>query len=260
MKRNLNSASGKFKKTALVAAASLLMLSVSGCKDDSAQVDYSADIDSKKPKVSTTPVIKNESVGQIESDININKTEVKSDKEIDISTEKNPFETQEKSDHSSIEKDNNTQVSSGEITTELRNIYVVDGDTIYGENKDGNQVKIRMTGIDAPESDQLLGDVSKLSLQDCVDQTSDIKVVVQANNQTDKYGRTLGKVMAGDTDCNLWQVGSGMAWFYSMYSSQLGKGDAKLYEKAEKSAKEMRAGIWMEDMIPAWEYRKNKGS
>lgn len=259
-----------FKKTALIGALSFFILGLSGCNEDAANDKYVEDA------VETTPKsIEKTEVNTIENPVEVveenQKTElVKPTKSVEENFNPEQNYTNQETNETATGVDRKTNNSlvpdakksdvsiekNGEIITALRNIYVVDGDTLYGENKMGEQMKIRLTGIDAPERDQMLGDVSKLSLKDCVDQSPDIRVIVQAKNETDKYERALGKVMAGDVDCNLWQVGSGMAWFYRQYSSQLGAGDAAKYEAAEKAAKGMNAGIWMEDMQPAWEYRK----
>lgn len=259
-----------FKKTALIGALSFFLLGLSGCNEDAPNDNYVEE--AAEP---TSKLIEKTEVAAIEKPVveveeNQKKAVVKPTKNVEEKpvfeqnyTNQGTNETGEgidrKTNNSLVPDAKKSEVSTevnGEIITELRNIYVVDGDTLYGENKMGEQMKVRLTGIDAPERDQMLGDVSKLSLQDCVDQSSDIKVIVQSENETDRYERSLGKVMAGNVDCNLWQVGSGMAWFYRQYSSQLGAGDAVKYEAAEKEAKGMNAGIWMEDMQPAWEYRK----
>ena len=43
----------------------------------------------------------------------------------------------------------------------------------------------------------------------------DVSVEVET---TDKYGRTVGKVMVNSTDANLEQVKSGNAWVYKKYA------------------------------------------
>lgn len=243
-----------FKRSLIFSAVSLITLSLAGCGEEDRIPTNTTQ--SKVTSLSATTDKDFVGVGNTDTakDV-IEKTPI-----TDIESNKNLESLAIKTVENYDKKPKVSKSEVGEIETKLRNIYVVDGDTIYGENQDGEQIKIRMTGIDAPESDQLLGDVSKLSLQDCVDQSSDIKVVVQTSNSTDKYGRTLGKVMVGDTDCNLWQVGSGMAWFYKQYANQLGGNDAALYEQGEVEAKEMKAGIWMEDIEPAWEYRQKNNA
>ena len=255
-----NTKSEFFKKTAFSVSFLALCISLTGCKNESVDHSYSSEDVSNISQKNSTPTIKNSEEIQIESDEKI--IENTSEK-----LEKNPFSQEElaKSElKSGINKEeivvpnnaDNAEATEKTISINLSNIYVVDGDTVYGDNDKGTKVKVRMTGIDAPEITQLLGDVSKLSLQECLDQSSDIKIIVQSDNQTDKYGRTLGKVLAGNIDCNLAQVGSGMAWFYAQYADQLGGNDAVLYKQAELDAKEMRAGIWMEDMQTPWEYRR----
>lgn len=260
MENNAKSKKSILQKTVLATSLVALLVSLPACKDSSIEQDYNTKDISVIPQKNTVSTVNNLEETQLKSKENIIKN---------VAEEPliNPFSKEEilgSEPQSTVDEialtepsdRNNSESINGIISINLSNVYVVDGDTIYGDDNKGSRVKVRMTGIDAPESTQLLGDVSKLSLQDCVDQSSDIKVIVQADNQTDMYERTLGKVVAGSSDCNLWQVGSGMAWFYSKYANQLGGNDAALYEKAEQDAKEMRAGIWMEDIEYPWEYRR----
>ena len=65
-----------------------------------------------------------------------------------------------------------------------------DGDTITVLDGQKRQHKIRLNGIDAPESSQDFGSRAKQSLSDLVFG----KTVTVTSPKKDKYGRTLGKV------------------------------------------------------------------
>lgn len=92
-------------------------------------------------------------------------------------------------------------------------VGVADGDTITVLDADKVQHKIRLTGIDAPEKKQPFGNRSKQSLSDMVFN----KTVTVETDKRDRYGRELGKVLAGGVDVNLEQVRAGMAWHYKAY-------------------------------------------
>ena len=128
---------------------------------------------------------------------------------------------------------------SADITGEAE---VTDGDTIII-----NDIRIRFTGSDAPES-YFFG-----KTQTCLDgkdrewecgnaATQKLKDLI--NNQTvrctdegqDRYGRTLGICYVGDMDLQAEMVKSGMAVAYLRYSDR--------YEKEQNYAKKVKAGMW----------------
>ena len=119
---------------------------------------------------------------------------------------------------------------------------ITDGDTIII-----NDIRIRFTGSDAPES-YFFG-----KTQTCLDgkgrewecgnaATQKLKELI--NNQTvrctdegqDRYGRTLGICYVGDMDLQAEMVKSGMAVAYLRYSDR--------YEKEQNYAKKVKAGMW----------------
>src|SRR5262245_3710588 len=78
-------------------------------------------------------------------------------------------------------------------------VGVADGDTITVLDASNTQHKIRLDGIDAPESAQDFGQRSKQSLSDMVFG----KVVTVTSGKKDRYGRTVGKVTLDGRDINL---------------------------------------------------------
>ena len=130
-----------------------------------------------------------------------------------------------------------------------RVVSVADGDTITVLDADHNQTKIRLHQIDAPEKKQDFGQRSKQSLSDLLyGKQARIEVF-----DTDKYGRTVGKVWINGLDANLEQVKRGMAWVYTKYASD------PAYFAAERAAKAARAGLWSQtNPQPPWEYRHPK--
>jgi endonuclease YncB( thermonuclease family) len=127
-----------------------------------------------------------------------------------------------------------------------RVVGVSDGDTLTLLEPGNKQTKVRLAQIDAPEKSQDFGQVSKQALSDLVFGKS---VTVEVET-TDRYGRTVGKVLVGEKDANLAQVKAGMAWVYRQYAKD------PSYFAAEAAAKAAKVGIWSRpDVIPPWEYR-----
>jgi endonuclease YncB( thermonuclease family) len=127
-------------------------------------------------------------------------------------------------------------------------VSVTDGDTIQ-VMRDGRATKIRLHGIDCPESHQDFGTQAKKL-------TSDLafgKMVSVEVEDIDRYGRIVGDVWLPDgTNLNQALVRSGMAWWYQQYAP----GD-KTLKRAEQSARQARRGLWSrDDAIPPWEFRR----
>lgn len=134
-------------------------------------------------------------------------------------------------------------------------VGVADGDTITVLDADKVQHKIRLTGIDAPEKKQPFGNRSKQSLSDMVFN----KVVTVETDKRDRYGRELGKVLAGGKDVNLEQVRAGMAWHYKAYERTQSATDRQAYADAENEAKAAKRGLWVDaDPTPPWEWRHSR--
>ena len=126
-------------------------------------------------------------------------------------------------------------------------IEVFDGDTILVLSE-GEEVKVRLYCIDAPELLQPYGRTAK----DFLSRLLLGKNVKVKERGTDQYGRVLGEVfLNGGISVNEELVKSGMAWVYKKYCK------IPSYFALEKTARENRVGLWEdENPIPPWEYRK----
>ncbi|MFL6284451.1 MAG: thermonuclease family protein [Pyrinomonadaceae bacterium] len=132
---------------------------------------------------------------------------------------------------------------------------MADGDTITVLGADKRQTRIRLLGIDAPESRQAFGEVSKRNLSDLV---FDKQVVVEYE-KTDRYGRTLGKVLIAGRDMNLEQVRAGLAWHYKYYQNDQSPEDKRFYAEAEQEARRAKRGLWDDPHpVPPWDFRRGK--
>ena len=126
-------------------------------------------------------------------------------------------------------------------------VGVADGDTITVLNTAKKQYKIRLLGIDAPESKQDFGTKSKQYLSSLVFG----KEVTVKSTGTDRYKRHLGTVFIGNININLEMVKKGLAWHYKYYS------DDKELANAELQARASKVGLWSHtSQIAPWDYRK----
>ncbi len=126
-------------------------------------------------------------------------------------------------------------------------VKVTDGDTITVLDADKVQHKIRLEGIDAPESKQAFGTRSKEHLGDKV---AGKEVTVQWEER-DRYKRILGDVFIEDRHINREMVKDGFAWHFKRYSK------SKELADAETEAREAKRGLWADKSpIPPWEFRR----
>lgn len=123
---------------------------------------------------------------------------------------------------------------------------VVDGDTIHVLEKDKTTVKVRLDGIDAPETGQPFGTKARQALAAKIL----AKTVNVGTKGNDKYGRTLGVVSLDGRNINREMVAEGWAWHFKKHSK-----DAAL-ANAETEARAKRAGLWA-DANPQspWDWR-----
>lgn len=138
---------------------------------------------------------------------------------------------------------------------------IVDGDTVV--LKEGKE-RVRLYGIDAPESHQLYGGMAKIKLEELIERHHYLYIVRQKHK--DKYGRTLGILYGSDEltkdpqnyiNINLEMVRSGYAWAYRHRSR--GYREYNIFTQAESDAREQRIGLWVdENPENPYDYRKRK--
>ncbi|HBJ35564.1 MAG TPA: nuclease, partial [Planctomycetaceae bacterium] len=124
-------------------------------------------------------------------------------------------------------------------------VSVADGDTVTVlVNKE--QVRVRLEGIDAPESNQSFGARAKQALSGLVFG----KTVTIKKTGTDRFGRTLGVIMVGDLDANAKMIEDGWAWHYKQYNQE------NRLAQLEDAARQAKRGLWADPSpLAPWEFR-----
>lgn len=146
-------------------------------------------------------------------------------------------------------------VPAGSQTLTGRVVRIADGDTVTVLDSSDTQHRIRLEGIDAPESHQAFGTQSKKNLSEMVF-GKDVTIVYQ---KTDQYGRLVGKILLNGKDINLEQVKAGMAWHYKEYQREQTPEDRDLYAAAEEEARKARRGLWQDpDPVEPSAFRKEE--
>jgi len=123
-----------------------------------------------------------------------------------------------------------------------RVVRIADGDTITVLDSTNTQHRIRLQGIDAPESHQAYGNQSKQNLSAMIFD-KDVTVIYE---KIDQYGRIVGKILLDGKDMNLEQVKAGLAWHYKEYEREQTPEDRELYARAEAEARDARRGLWQD--------------
>ena len=97
-------------------------------------------------------------------------------------------------------------------------VGIADGDTLTARcdaqaDQPAQTMKVRLAEIDAPEKGQAFGNRSKQHLSDvCFKKQAEVRP-----QTTDRYGRTVARVICDGTDANVEQVRAGMAWVFDKY-------------------------------------------
>jgi endonuclease YncB( thermonuclease family) len=132
---------------------------------------------------------------------------------------------------------------------------VIDGDTITIQGQ-----RIRLNGIDAPESRQLCynaanreyrcGQAAALALDAflAARRPTTCRII-----DTDRYGRGIGICTAAGQDVAEWLVRNGHALDWPRYSDGA-------YSAAQAAAKAARKGIWAGRFARPWEWRRDRGA
>lgn len=130
---------------------------------------------------------------------------------------------------------------------------VIDGDTIEIRGK-----RIRLHGIDAPESAQTCSDASgqsyscgRAATQALAAGIGRAQVSCRARDR-DRYGRLVAVCHVGGADLNAWMVRNGHAMAYRRYSPD--------YVRHENAARAARVGIWQGRFVAPWDWRRTHGA
>ena len=146
---------------------------------------------------------------------------------------------------------------ANKISTD-NNINVIDGDTIRL-----NGIKIRFSGIDAPESNykgkeqtcsinETVVRCGKLSKEFLIKTIGNNKVTCELEKKPDKYKRKLGECFINNQSLSRILVKNGYAFDWPYYSK-------KKYAVDQEYAKKNKLGLWGMKFELPWEFKeKNK--
>jgi len=159
-------------------------------------------------------------------------------------------------------KSDRPQLAKPPSQTESRRCEVVensiyDGDT-FRVRCDNREEKIRLCGIDAPETEQLLGIQARNYLRSLVAQAKGQVIIIEMDR--DRYGRTVAEVFlekpSGEQSVQEEMLKSGYAYHYKQYSSNCHNRD--VFDSAEEMGRSQQRGVWklQGGGQRPWDYRK----
>ena len=147
------------------------------------------------------------------------------------------------------------QLTAGDLAPTFSSLAgrasVIDGDTIEIRSQ-----RIRLWGIDAPESRQLCmaddkpwrcGQRSALALADWLGQ----RTVGCEERDRDRYQRIVAKCTVGGEDIATWLVSHGWALDWPRYSRGA-------HASSQAEATSARRGVWQGDFEKPWEWRRRQ--
>ena len=134
-------------------------------------------------------------------------------------------------------------------------LRVLDGDTIVVRSNQ-KEIRIRLCGIDAPESKQEHGGWSKMLLQKMLNHTNgviDVHVM-----DTDRYGRQIASLRSSNVSFNVKMVEYGGAWVYEKYAGNCwNREQIRQVNSFMNNAKNRRLGLWENERpVQPWLWRR----
>ncbi len=125
---------------------------------------------------------------------------------------------------------------------------IVDGDTLAI-----GSTRVRLEGIDAPETDQICLNANGVRWTCGIDARNQLAAHIADReinctpSGSDIYRRTLAICYLGDEDLNGWMVQKGWALAYVKYSAA--------YRREEEDARMNQRGLWQGAFIAPWDWR-----
>jgi endonuclease YncB( thermonuclease family) len=134
-------------------------------------------------------------------------------------------------------------------------IDITDGDTLTARVA-GHQFRVRLWGIDAPESDQEHGDQATQALSHFVPPGDTVALYPM---DVDQYDRLVAIIQTDRRDwaLNVEMLAQGHAYHVNRWTSR----NVDCLRQAQRLAQDSRQGVWKESPqggIRPWEHRKHK--
>lgn len=134
-----------------------------------------------------------------------------------------------------------------------RVVGISDGDTLTVLTAEKQQVKVRLNGIDAPETGQPFGSRARQAASELA---FGRQVTVREMDR-DRFGRTVAEVILPDgRSLNRELVRAGMCWHFVKYAP-----DDRDLASLQAEARAAKRGLWSQPgAVPPWDWRSGKAA
>lgn len=132
-------------------------------------------------------------------------------------------------------------------------VGITDGDTFTLLTEEKESIRVRLHGIDTPESNQDFGQKAKEFLSNQIFS----KTVFIKDNGYDRYDRLIGIIYLDSgyrsSSVNEKLIKNGLAWHYKTYDKN------PEWAKLEVTARRKKIGVWsFPNPVPPWDFRRKK--
>ena len=142
---------------------------------------------------------------------------------------------------------------------------ITDGDTLVVRTAEGEDIIIRLFGLDAPESGQEGGEAAAKALSPIQGRQVTIREM-DSESRLSAQPRMVALVECDGKSINLEQIKKGQAWYYPAACQE--QPICGEMEKAEKEAREAGKGLWSKgwfwenkgEPVPPWEWKRKPGT
>ena len=126
---------------------------------------------------------------------------------------------------------------------------VIDGDTIAARiDGQGDEIRVRLYGIDAPEKKQPYGQAATQELRGMTQGAAEMEIY-----DKDRYGREVAVVRVSGVNINERMIATGYAWYYIKYCRA---SFCPAWRSLEEEARSAGRGLWASpSATPPWEWR-----
>ncbi len=140
-----------------------------------------------------------------------------------------------------------TTGSSSSLAEDIAHVVrAVDGDTLLVTMSSGKEERVRIIGIDAPESvdpnrkDECYGDEASSRMHELVD-GKDVQLIPEEKDDRDTYGRLLRFISLEGKDIGAEMISEGYA---ENYCSHFPHPRCDEYDQLERDASREKKGMW----------------
>lgn len=134
-------------------------------------------------------------------------------------------------------------------------VDILEGDAFTVLDSKKKEHKIRLAGIDAPESGQAFGDKAREHLSELI---LDQQLMI-FSTRTDRYGRLVSQVFLYGKEISLAMIRAGFAWHLKEAEKEQPEKERAVFAAAETDARKAKLGLWADpDPIPPWVFRSER--